>query len=553
MEQQPMQPSSREEECVQGFLDFVNGSTSAFHAVQNAKDLLLQQGFVQLKEGQEWELRPGHKYFLTRNHSTILAFAVGGRYEPGNGVNMVGAHTDSPNLKVKPVSLKESKGYLCVGVETYGGGLWHTWFDRDLTVAGRVVVRTAEDKLEQRLVHIPRQDIQIRSSFFVLRSSFCFCFCFFVFFSLSFALTLFFTCSFLKRPILRVPNLAIHLTSAEERSGFNPNKQTHLGYPILATAIQKCFLSPLSLSCFFVLLLFVLRRASITSHLPSCSHKQNSQLSSSGGVEGKKKHHPILLQLLAKEMGVEASQICDFDLSVCDTQPSCVGGAFNEFIFSPRLDNLLMSYTSLMGLLESLKGDSLNEEKRIRLVALFDNEEIGSQSAYGAASNMMQQVLERIMTSLQKDKGASSDHHQRAFAQSYLISADMAHGIHPCYPEKHDENHQPAIHSGPVIKYNANQRYATTAVTAFLLKEVARRHSVPMQEFVVRNDSPCGSTIGPILSANCGVRTIDIGCPQLAMHSIREMCGTQDLVHACNLFKGFFQDFTEVDESLEVD
>ncbi|KAL6076632.1 Aspartyl aminopeptidase, variant 2 [Balamuthia mandrillaris] len=354
MEQQPMQPSSREEECVQGFLDFVNGSTSAFHAVQNAKDLLLQQGFVQLKEGQEWELRPGHKYFLTRNHSTILAFAVGGRYEPGNGVNMVGAHTDSPNLKVKPVSLKESKGYLCVGVETYGGGLWHTWFDRDLTVAGRVVVRTAEDKLEQRLVHIPR-------------------------------------------PILRVPNLAIHLTSAEERSGFNPNKQTHLGYPILATAIQN-------------------------------------QLSSSGGVEGKKKHHPILLQLLAKEMGVEASQICDFDLSVCDTQPSCVGGAFNEFIFSPRLDNLLMSYTSLMGLLESLKGDSLNEEKRIRLVALFDNEEIGSQSAYGAASNMMQQVLERIMTSLQKDKGASSDHHQRAFAQSYLISADMAHGIHPCYP-----------------------------------------------------------------------------------------------------------------------
>jgi len=457
-------------EYVQGFLDFVNASPSAFHAVQSVKERLVAAGFVQLQESAEWNLAPGHKYFFTRNHSSIFAFVVGGRYTPGNGINISAAHTDSPNLKVKPVSIKESKGFLQVGVEPYGSGLWHTWFDRDLTVAGRVIVSVGEGEFEHRLVRI-------------------------------------------KRPILRVPNLAIHLTPADERSAFKFNTQTHLGFPVLATSIKDTL------------------------------NKRSN--------ETKPAHQPLLLQLLADELNVDPSKIYDFELSVCDTQPACVGGALNEFIFSPRLDNLMMSYCCLTGFLEATTAESVTNDTRIRLVALFDNEEIGSQSAHGAGSNMMPQTIERILVC--SGAGTSIDAIQRAYRQSYLISADMAHSIHPNYPEKHEENHQPMMQKGVAIKYNANQRYATTSVTAFLLKELARQHSLPIQEFVVRNDSPCGSTIGPILASGCGIRTVDIGLPQLSMHSIREMCGADDVPKAVALLRAFYSEFTKLDESLVVD
>jgi len=456
-------------EHVKGFLDFVNASPSAFHAVQSAKERLLSHGFVKLQENEEWKLAPGQKYFFTRNHSTIFAFAVGGKYEPGNGINITAAHTDSPNLKVKPVSSKEARGYLQVGVEIYGGGLWHTWFDRDLTVAGRVVIATNADKFEHRLVRI-------------------------------------------HKPILRIPNLAIHLTSANERDAFKINTQTHLGFPILATSIKDTLDKP-------------------TGTKPA--------------------HQALLLKLLADELKVEPSQIHDFELSVCDTQPACVGGALNEFIFSPRLDNLMMSYCCLNGFLAASDAESVSNDTRIRLVALFDNEEIGSNSAQGAGSNILPQTIERILACSGLAKSVDAVH--RAYRRSFLISADMAHAIHPNYPEKHEENHQPMMHNGVVIKHNANQRYATTSITSFLLKELARRHSIPIQEFVVRNDSPCGSTIGPILASECGMRTIDVGIAQLAMHSIREMCGTVDVTHSVNLFKAFYSEFTKLDESLVVD
>jgi len=253
--------------------------------------------------------------------------------------------------------------------------------------------------------------------------------------------------------------------------------------------------------------------------------------------------------LIAEQLNVSPSSIRDLELSVVDTQPSCLGGALNEFILSPRLDNLFMSYSCLTGLLESASEESIAGESRIRLIALFDNEEVGSATAHGADSNMMPQILERIVSSFD----ASVEVVQRAFRQSFVISADMAHAVHPCYSEKHDDNFQPAMHKGVVIKYNSNQRYATTSITAFLIKELAKRHGIPLQEFLVRNDSPCGSTIGPILSSNCGIRTIDVGCAQLAMHSIREMCGVDDLAHAINLFKAFFHSFTALDESLVID
>jgi len=411
--------------------------------------------------------------FLYSKSFHHLCLCRRGAYKTGNGFNIIAAHTDSPNLRVKPVSKRESSGYIQLSVEPYGGGLWHTWFDRDLTLAGRVIVRNADGSFKQRLVHV-------------------------------------------KRPILRIPNLAIHLTKGDERTSFTPNTQEHLGYPVLASKVK-------------------------------------GDLESSGVATATNSHSPLLLKLLASELKVNSDQISDFELSVCDFQSSTKGGMLNEFIFSPRLDNLCMSFCGIHGLIDAVNKhpEALKAEKRVLLVALFDNEEIGSESAYGAASSMMRSSITRIVQGLSKESlNADID---RVFANSFLISADMAHAVHPNYSSRHDDNHKPAIHSGPVIKFNANQRYATTTVTAFLFKELCRAQGVPFQEFVVRNDSPCGSTIGPILSSNCGIRTVDMGLPQLSMHSIREMCGVADVNHACHLFSGFFSSFTKIDEKLKVD
>jgi len=275
-------------------------------------------------------------------------------------------------------------------------------------------------------------------------------------------------------------------------------------------------------------------------------------------MSGSSTSHPTLLvKLLSDELQVKPKQIADFELCVCDTQPGCRGGALNEFIFSARLDNLCMSFCALYGLINGSEALIKNDTK-IGLIALFDNEEIGSQSAYGAASNMMLSALNRIAKAVHVKEGGSpavdvEGRTEREYVNSFLISADMAHAVHPNYGSRHDDNHQPNIHSGPVVKYNASQKYATTSITAFLFKELCRRAGVPVQEFVVRNDSPCGSTIGPILSSSCGIRTVDVGVPQLSMHSIREMCGVDDVHHACKVFKDFFEKFTDLDESLKVD
>eukprot|EP01087_Luapelamoeba_hula_P023453 TRINITY_DN8626_c0_g1_i1.p1 TRINITY_DN8626_c0_g1~~TRINITY_DN8626_c0_g1_i1.p1 ORF type:complete len:498 (-),score=80.00 TRINITY_DN8626_c0_g1_i1:199-1692(-) len=459
------------------FVSFLTESVTHFHAVAVASRRLEAAGFVRIREAEPWGgdgsateavVCPGGKYYFTRNQSTIFAFVVGEQYKPGNGVNVAAAHTDSPNLKVKPHSRASDAGCQQVAIEPYGGGLWHTWFDRDLTVAGRVVVQSGETGFQHRLVHV-------------------------------------------KRPVLRIPNLAIHLTAAADRSAFSFNTQTQFGFPILATELKAAL-------------------------------EQNLKPSSGA-------HHSVLLKLVADELKVQPDQIKDFELSVVDTHTPCVGGALNEFIFSPRLDNLFMSYCCLMGLINTSNEESLANESRIRLVALFDNEEIGSQSAHGADSNMMPSVIERIAGAM----GASGDAIQQTYRQSFIVSADMAHATHPSYSEKHDKLHTIKFHEGVVLKYNGNQRYATTAITAFLIKELAARNGVPLQEFLVRNDSPCGSTIGPILAAKCGVRTIDIGCPQLSMHSIREMAATQDLTHGIRLLTAYFASFTQLDQLLVVD
>lgn len=387
---------------------------------------------------------------------------MGGKYEQGNGFHIIGAHTDSPCLKVKPVSNLESQGWLQVGVECYGGGLFHTWFDRDLGIAGRVIVRESDTCFRSKLVLV-------------------------------------------NKPIMRIPTLAIHLDRGVQE-GFTFNKETHLR-PVIATAARA-----------------------------------QLEATTTGEGKPKAKHQSVLLQLIAKELSIEVDQICDFELCLFDTQGANVGGVLDEFIFSPRLDNLCCSWLATQSLIESLPN--LENDTNVRVVALFDNEEVGSDSLMGAGSNFLQTVSERI---------AQGTLCAAAARKSFLVSADMAHGVHPNYSEKHEVNHRPALHAGPVIKYNANERYATTGESAFLLKELARRHDVAVQEFVVRQDTGCGSTIGPILATSTGIRTIDVGVAQLSMHSIREMCGTEDLEVTKKWFTAFFSEFAALDACLKKD
>ncbi|BFZ22616.1 hypothetical protein BsWGS_25655 [Bradybaena similaris] len=462
------------------FVSFINKSPSPFHAVDELKKSLLSSGFQELKEADSWKISRLKKYFVTKNQSTIIAFAVGGNYEPGNGFSIVGAHTDSPCLKVKPVSNKVKQGFCQVGVECYGGGIWNTWFDRDLTVAGRVLVKDKNDEsISHCLVHIPR-------------------------------------------PILRIPHLAIHL-QRDINDSFGPNKENHL-CPVLATSVKAELEGD---------------KAAASSPKPADSSDSESRSQAS-------KHPPTLVRLLCQELHIESDQIMDFELCLADTQPAVVGGAYNEFLFAPRLDNLFNAYSACQGLLASLQDDSLEKETNIRMISLFDNEEVGSESAQGAGSTFQELVMRRISSSASNVLAF-----EESIGKSYMVSADQAHACHPNYSDKHEANHQPEFNKGIVIKFNSNQRYATTSITATILRQVAKKVGVPLQDFVVRNDSVCGSTIGPIMSAKLGLQTIDVGAPQLAMHSIREMGGTIDVLHAISLFEGFFRHYPEVQASLK--
>ncbi|KAL9419276.1 hypothetical protein AB3S75_037102 [Citrus x aurantiifolia] len=468
--------SSSSSSIVGDLLDYLNESWTPFHATAEAKRLLIDAGFELLNENDEWELKPGGRYFFTRNMSCLVAFAVGQKYSVGNGFHIIAAHTDSPCLKLKPKSASSKSGYLMVNVQTYGGGLWHTWFDRDLTVAGRVIVRGIDGSFLHKLVKV-------------------------------------------KRPLLRVPTLAIHLDRTVNKDGFKPNLETQL-IPLLATKSEETSVEP----------------------------KEKSSTSSS-----KVTHHPQLMQILSQELGCGTDDIASIELNICDTQPSCLGGANNEFIFSGRLDNLASSYCGLRALIDSCVSPSnLSSEHAIRMVALFDNEEVGSDSYQGAGAPTMFQAIRRIVGSLAHEH-VSETSFERTIRQSFLVSADMAHGVHPNFSEKHEEHHRPEMQKGLVIKHNANQRYATSGVTAFLFKEIAKLHNLPTQEFVVRNDMGCGSTIGPILASGVGIRTVDCGIAQLSMHSVREICGTEDIDIAYRHFKAFYESFSSIDKKLIVD
>ncbi|KAI3434924.1 hypothetical protein D9Q98_002978 [Chlorella vulgaris] len=478
-------PSAADQKIATDMLSFLNAGLTEFHAVDAAVQRLKAAGFTELSERQGWEVQRGGRYFFTRNSSTLVAFAVGQKYEPGNGFMMVGAHTDSPCFKLKPVSKSFKSGYGMVNCEPYGGLLHHTWFDRDLTVAGRVLVKQG-DRMVHKLVSVPK-------------------------------------------PILRIPMLAIHLQRDLSTAGFNPNKQTQCT-PLLATSISK----------------------KLSAAPAGDGVAPAAAVAAAAGDQGlAARHHPLLLRLLSKELGCEVDDIVDFELNVIDTQAGVVGGGEDEFIFCGRLDNLCMSYCCLQALVDTCaNAEALADETGVRAIALFDNEEVGSDSAQGAGSPVMRDCITRVTQLLAEGAEGAV---QRAMRNSFLISADMAHALHPNYADKHDPELAPRLGSGLVLKHNVNQRYATNAVSATLFREVCRRAGVPTAEFAVRSDMACGSTIGPILAAGLGVRTVDIGVPQLAMHSIREMCMVSDAANGLRAFTAFFETISELDRTVDPD
>lgn len=274
------------------------------------------------------------------------------------------------------------------------------------------------------------------------------------------------------------------------------------------------------------------------------------------------RHHPYLVELIAAEAGAKPADILDFEMILFDTQKSNLGGLLDEFIFSPRLDNLNSSFCATVGLIDSVADASaLDNESSIRLIALFDHEEIGSRTAQGADSNMLPAVIRRlsVLPSTAGGDAEVSTAYEQTLSTSFLLSADMAHGVHPNYSPKYENDHRPQINKGPVIKINANARYATNSPGIVLLQEVARKaaedggEGVPLQLFVVRNDSSCGSTIGPMMSAKLGARTLDLGNPQLSMHSIRETGGTYDVGHSIRLFTSFFKHYADLSKTIFVD
>lgn len=407
-----------------GLLDYLQASPTPFHATEQLTRRLTRAGFQPLSEADSWDLTPGEKYWVTRNDSSVIAFVYGREPLAESGIRMVGAHTDSPCLKVKPQPDLAREGYAQLGVEVYGGALLAPWFDRDLSLAGRVSYRTPEGRIGSALVDF-------------------------------------------ERAVATVPSLAIHLDrEANRQRSINPQKELP---PVLLTQQEA------------------------------------------GSFAG---FHALLGEQLRRQYPeLRFDALLDYEISLYDTQAPALIGLQNDFIASARLDNLLSCYVGLEALVNA-------DGRYSSLLVCNDHEEVGSASACGAKGPMLHQFLERLLP--------DTEQRLRTLDNSLMVSADNAHGVHPNFSDRHDDNHGPVLNRGPVIKVNANQRYATNSATSALFRDLADRAEVPVQTFVSRTDMECGSTIGPITAAEVGVKTLDVGVPTFAMHSIRELAGSRD-------------------------
>jgi aspartyl aminopeptidase len=420
-------------------IDFLYESPTAFHAVENVKNELTKNGFRELKEEESWKLKKEGKYFVTKNDSALIAFKVGtGRIEE-QGFKIIGAHTDSPTFRVKPSpEITSENKYIKLNTEVYGGPILNTWFDRPLSLAGRVTLKGKNPLFpETRLVNI-------------------------------------------NRPILVIPNLAIHM-NREVNDGVKLNRQKDT-LPLLSMINEK--------------------------------------------LESGK----YLINTIAEELKIAVEDVLDFDLFLYEFEKGCIMGLNNEFISSSRLDDLAMVHAGIKSLINTQASSGTN------VMACFDNEEVGSETKQGAASELLAHILERIVLCL----GGDREHYFRALSKSFLISADLAHAVHPNNGEKHDPVLRPVINGGPVIKVAASQSYTSDSNSSVVYEEICKKAGVPVQRFVNRSDLRGGSTIGPISSTHLHIRAVDMGSPILSMHSVRELGGVKDHYYCIKSFETFY-------------
>lgn len=410
---------------IEDLISFLNSSPTPWHAVEEIRNKLLAAHFIELSDQDIWDsIKPAQSYFVIRNGSSLCAFITPHRLP--RQVRLLASHTDSPGFKLKPIPEIRKHQAILLGVEIYGSPLLSSWFNRDLGIAGRIIVKTTEGKIVKKLIRMDEYPVTI-------------------------------------------PQLAIHLDREVNEKGLQINKQEHLN---AIAGLEKSF-------------------------------PQNV---------------PILETLLLKE--ALSDKIIGHDLFLFPIEKAKLTGHEHAFLSSYRIDSLVSVHAALQALIQ----DTTPLQDAIKMVIFWDNEEIGSHTAQGAQSPFFTQIIERIMTKLHATK-------EELFClinRSTCISIDLAHALHPNYPEKHDPSHQPLLGAGVVLKNNAAHRYATNSHSSYPLQLTASLHNIPLQSFVSRNDLPCGTTIGPIHSSLTGMQTVDIGCAQLSMHSCRELIACQD-------------------------
>ena len=420
-------------------IEFIDESPSTYHVVKNCSDILDENGFERIMPREKWEIKKGGKYFLKKSSSTIIAFTVGEDFDVKNGFKIFGAHTDSPCFRIKPNPEIVTENVVRLNTEVYGGPILSTWFDRPLSIAGRVIVK-GEDSFFPRTVKIK-----------------------------------------IDEPLLTIPNLAIH-QNREVNNGVKIDKQNDV-LPVISL-INKNF-----------------------------------------------EREGYLERIILEKTGIKKEDIIDFDLYLYATEKGCLLGANEEFMSSPKIDNLASVYTGLIGLLEAEEN-----QDRINIFVAFDNEEIGSATKQGADSNYLLNTLERISLAL----GLSRGDFLQMLDSSYILSADAAHAAHPAHLGKTDPTNRGKINEGISIKISAKQKYTSDGYSIAVIKQLIEGTEIQIQPFVNESNELGGSTIGPISSTHLDIDGVDLGVPMLAMHSVRELCGIFDVFYLKELAKEFF-------------
>ncbi|MDO5572144.1 MAG: M18 family aminopeptidase [Bacteroidales bacterium] len=431
---------NKSKEYADDLIDFIYKSPNNFFAVSTLKERLLKKGFEELKLSDRWTLKPNGKYFVSKNGSSLFSFIIGNSYDASEGFKLICAHCDSPSFKIKPSAEILTEGnVLKLNTEVYGGPILYTWFDRPLSLAGRVIIKS-EDPLNPKTMLVN-----------------------------------------FNRSILTIPHLAIHF-NREVNSGVNISKQKDM-LPVIAI-------------------------------LNNALEKDN-----------------FLLNIISSELNIEKENILDFDLTLYEFQKGELVGYNQEFISSGRLDDLAMVHAGLSAF------ENAEAKEKTSILAIFDNEETGSGTKQGAASPVLRNIMERIVFAR---KGDSEDFY-RSIDKSFMISADMAHAVHPNYPEKHDPTNHPLMGKGPVIKIHANQKYLSDGDSSSVFETICKMADVPCQKFVNHSDMLGGSTLGNILTSQMEMRGVDIGNPMWAMHSVRETACVDDHYYVIKAFKKFLE------------